>query len=339
MGSFSGGSTGVTINSSEPVSPNSGELWIDNSSDSVYVRNSSNDGWITITPIGNTVESYDTTIGNYTTPTTMSASSLGEISETLTTNQDGLTYNQVSYGSGYSFYSFKAYSGDLRSDGKNVLVHEIRVTYGTAYSRLESATLKFFNEAGSLVHTMSWGEHINSWTAVTSSNVDLNMCRWEMITSRNMSGGATSFTNFKFDVYLATPASVLNNGNTADRCKTQAEANPSFTADLGSSLVCTHYAIYMEADTDETGFDLEYSTDDITYTKIRTLPKTKLINGQWNYVRFNPVTARYIKIKGNSGSAKTLSATQIKIKTNANFPTTHGHNTISATDNTLTLSG
>jgi len=46
MGSFSGGSTGVTINSSQPISPNSGEIWVNNSTNKLYIRNSSNTDWL-----------------------------------------------------------------------------------------------------------------------------------------------------------------------------------------------------------------------------------------------------------------------------------------------------
>ena len=49
MGSFSGGSTGVSINSSEPISPNAGEIWVNNSTNRMYYRNAANSGWIELT--------------------------------------------------------------------------------------------------------------------------------------------------------------------------------------------------------------------------------------------------------------------------------------------------
>jgi len=49
MGSFSGGSTGVSINSSEPISPNAGEIWVNNSTNKMYYRNAANSGWIELT--------------------------------------------------------------------------------------------------------------------------------------------------------------------------------------------------------------------------------------------------------------------------------------------------
>lgn len=355
MGSFSGGSTGLTINSTQPISPNAGELWIDNSSDSVYVRNSTNDGWITITPIGNTVESYDTTIGNYTTPTTVTSSSDATSSSTYPTSASG--------SGGYNGYAniANSYDGNDATDVSNALVYRTDIpswltsTATWDWGSSQTGNLRILykeyraTEANSnfqySTDNASWTTLLNTNTGADNVNVDYlsSSITWRYVRVNRSITSGTYNNNYGLSVYEiskyipSTPN--LYDDNTTTISKTTAEANPSFTADLGSSLVCTHYAIYMEADTDETEFDLEYSTDNITYTKIRTLPKTKLINGQWNYVRFNPVTARYIKIKGNSGSAKTLSATQIKIKTNANLPNSHGHNTISATDNTLALSG
>lgn len=49
MGSFSGGSTGVTINSTQPISPNAGEIWVNNSINKMYYRNAANSAWIELT--------------------------------------------------------------------------------------------------------------------------------------------------------------------------------------------------------------------------------------------------------------------------------------------------
>lgn len=283
--------------------------------------------------------SYSQNIADYTTPTTMSASSLGELSNILTTNQDGKANNYQTFGSGYSISGYKHFSGDMNSTGTDTYVTDIRVTYGTNYT-IQNETFYFYNQAGALITTIGFGAEVNGTTATYSSTgINDYISRWEG-RGRNMSGGFPNLVSIYYDGYNSTPASVLNNGNVADRCKTQAEANPSFTADMGSSTECSHYAIYMEADSDETQYVIQYSNDDVTYTTLRTINATDLTNGAWNYIRFNPVNARYIRIKGNSGSAKTLSATQIKVLNGiTDTVVSHEHLAIDTADTSISLGG
>ena len=74
----------------------------------------------------------------------------------------------------------------------------------------------------------------------------------------------------------------------------------------------------------------------------RTITTSNLTNGQYNYVRFNPVNCNKVRIRGSSGSSKVLAISEIKVKegiTESDIITQHGHKTISSTDTTTGLDG
>ena len=64
-----------------------------------------------------------------------------------------------------------------------------------------------------------------------------------------------------------------------------------------------------------------------------------LINGAYNYIRFNTIRARYLRIYGSSGSSYVMAINEIKVNETLTVPTVHGHLEISPTDTSLSLAG
>ena len=61
----------------------------------------------------------------------------------------------------------------------------------------------------------------------------------------------------------------------------------------------------------------------------------------YNFIRFNVVNARYIRIYGNSGSSLVLASAEIKVlkKTDGELILNHGHLSISNSDTGIELDG
>jgi len=111
---------------------------------------------------------------------------------------------------------------------------------------------------------------------------------------------------------------------------------------MGSSTRMDHVAInYDSGDgTTETQFLVQTSDDNSTWTTQRTINFTQLSNG-WNYIRFTPITVRYVRLYG-TGTSKRLSLRELKVKNSISDTTlyeTHGHKTISTTDTSIGLNG
>ena len=97
--------------------------------------------------------------------------------------------------------------------------------------------------------------------------------------------------------------------------------------------------VYPKSITTETQYKIQWSNDLSTWTDLRLINVSALTNGVYNYIRFNGVTARYIRIYGNSGSSAVMSFNNIRLLEGQDQETTHGHLPISATDVTLSLDG
>ena len=97
--------------------------------------------------------------------------------------------------------------------------------------------------------------------------------------------------------------------------------------------------IYPNVATTETQYKIQYSNDLVTWTDLRLINVSALTNAAYNYIRFNTVTARYVRIYGNSGSSYVMAINEIKIDENSPISTEHGHLEIDPTDVTLALDG
>ena len=97
--------------------------------------------------------------------------------------------------------------------------------------------------------------------------------------------------------------------------------------------------VYPKSLTTETQYKIQWSNDLATWTDLRLINVSDLTNGVYNYIRFNGITARYIRIYGNSGSSAVMSFNNIRILEGEDQEITHGHLEISPTDATLSLDG
>lgn len=131
--------------------------------------------------------------------------------------------------------------------------------------------------------------------------------------------------------------------DTATKWKTTAEANPAVYVDCGSSKNLVGCAIWLDADSTETEITIRCSTD-TSFTaaeNVRTILATALTAGQWNYIRFNLVTARYMQFYGSSGSSLILGFDEVKYltKTDTEVLADLGVISIGVNDTSLALDG
>ena len=129
--------------------------------------------------------------------------------------------------------------------------------------------------------------------------------------------------------------------NTSTVWKTNAEANPSIYADMGSAVNLCALAWYHDSATTETSIKIQSSPNASSWTDERTILVSKLTASAYNYNRFNTVTARYLRIYGNSGSSLVLASAEIKVQkqTDAELLVSHGHLAISNSDTGIELAG
>jgi hypothetical protein len=129
--------------------------------------------------------------------------------------------------------------------------------------------------------------------------------------------------------------------NTSTVWKTNASTNPFIYADMGSAVNLCAIAWYNNAATTETTVKIQTSTDASSWTDKRTVLTSNLVASVYNFIRFNTITARYIRIYGTSGSSLVLSAAEIKVqkKTDAELLISHGHLAISNSDTGIELDG
>jgi len=143
------------------------------------------------------------------------------------------------------------------------------------------------------------------------------------------------------------PASNAVDDNTATYWKSDSETNPNIYVDLtnaASDVNLSQLALYPNADSTETQIKVQYGTNaggTGSWTDLRTINYSDLTNGQYNYIRFNNVIGRYVRIYGNNGAAKVLALNEIKTyePADADVRNLHGHLSISNSDTSLALDG
>lgn len=116
-------------------------------------------------------------------------------------------------------------------------------------------------------------------------------------------------------------------------------ANNWIYVDQGTAKDLTSLTVYPKSTTTETQFKIQWSNDTSTWTDLRTITVSALTNGAYNYIRFNTIRARYLRIYGSSGSSYVIAINEIKVNETLTVPTIHGHLEISPTDTSLALNG
>jgi hypothetical protein len=149
-------------------------------------------------------------------------------------------------------------------------------------------------------------------------------------TAVTASSAATSFAS----------ANAKDN-NTSTVWKTNAETNPSIYADMGSAVNLCALAWYHDSATTETSIKIQSSSNASSWTDERTILTSNLVSGVYNYIRFNVINARYLRIYGVSGSSLVLASAEIKVQkqTDAEVVLSHGHLSISNSDTGIELDG
>jgi hypothetical protein len=140
----------------------------------------------------------------------------------------------------------------------------------------------------------------------------------------------------------ATSFAVANikDNNTSTVWKTNSENNPNVYADMGSTYNLCALAWYHNSATTETTIKIQSSPDASAWTDERTILTSKLTANVYNYIRFNVVNGRYLRVYGTNTS-KILASAEMKVltKTDNQLLTSHGHLSISNSDTTIELDG
>lgn len=291
---------------------------------------------------GGLVLPYDSTIGNYTTPTTLVASSSSQ--EDNATSQQWASFDSQGYNQANPVLCSGA--GPIATGSPAGAPVDITIAWTFQFSRgygWGSGGISVQHDGGETCLAQSSSTSYS--TSGTSSFTGVTGVRgW----GRNYTGSAGGakfhrvIATFTSDLHTQLPISNAKDDSTSTRWMSETEDNPNVSIDMGSSTRMDHLAInYNSGDgSTETQFLVQTSDDDSTWTTQRTINLTQLSNG-WNYIRFTPVSARYVRVYG-TGSSKRLSLRELKVKNSISDTTlyeTHGHKTISTTDTSIGLNG
>lgn len=291
-------------------------------------------------PANSVVMPYDQTISNYTTFATETTSSNGYGANTTT--QFGSLLTNISLGNSANTPSLRTtFSLD---SGTAHDVTNLTVSYkiyaqnnGWRYNQLDMVTS---SGTTTVVPYNSTGD----WDSPTKSYSNSSVSGFISFKLYGRSYYGTDYVQFltcQADYAPIIPSGNLVNDNTSDYWISSAETNPYLTVETGSSSLCDHVALYPSSENTETEVTVDYWNGSAWVT-VRTITMSNLTNGQWNYIRFNPVETQKFRIYGNSGISKELAISEIKVKngiTESNVVMQHGHIAISTTDTSIALDG
>jgi len=194
------------------------------------------------------------------------------------------------------------------------------------------------------------GRAVTNGSSVTSVNqtdvVDdplvINTGESSMVTPKSVTIGDYTTPTAVTSSSAASGFALANikDGNTSTVWKTDSENNPFVYADMGAAVNMCALAWYHDSATTEVTIKVQSSTDASNWTDERTITVSNLVASVYNYIRFNTVNARYLRIYG-TGSSKILASAEIKVqkKTDNELIMSHGHLNISATDTAIELDG
>ena len=290
----------------------------------------------------NLIQTYSETIGDYTTPTTatqktdpISNSGTFYITPNTTSVIDGDSNTKTamwkrSGHTGYQLYDF-----------------------GSSASR--SFSFKFgydMKQGGTCTVYLQYSTDGSSWntqyTASTSSSTETTVTENFTVTARYLKFYVTSSAaseearGYMYECTgLATVNSIFDD-DTSSSFTSPSDTNYWIYVDMGVSSTMSHIAIYHNSSTTETEYAIQTSTNASDWTSVRTITTSNLTTDSWNYIRFNLVSARYVRVYGNSGSAGIIALNGIKVlngQTDNDILFDHAHQSISATDTSLGLDG
>jgi hypothetical protein len=290
---------------------------------------------------------YDQTISNYTTPTTYTAVS-SEYSNPNAVSNTFMDANFNTVGSQGSGSPPAVLQSTNQSTSSNV------VSSGAPVDVTNFVVNARKIDAGYGWELMYWGYNTSSGFvdkgSVGTSNTTYNIGTVSGLISVHVYARAYTLVGIDIDAtasYVNTtpthPISNLTGNNASNKWISGAQVANFFTVDMGSSTRSDHIAIKPDtATTTETQFDIQTSDDNATWTTRRRILKSALTDNAYNYIRFNPVSCRYVKVLGSSGNSGTMAIYDAKVKksiTDDAMSLTHGHLAVNTTDSSLGLDG
>jgi hypothetical protein len=114
---------------------------------------------------------------------------------------------------------------------------------------------------------------------------------------------------------LVEGASKAVDSSTTNKWKSNSEATPTLTVDMGSAIDLADLAIFPHSDTTVTTLGIEISTDNSTFTEMKEVETSDLTNGQWNFIGLSTgISARYVRIKSKDSSNAVLAINEVKVR-------------------------
>lgn len=291
-------------------------------------------------PANSVVMPYDETISNYVTFATETTSSNGS----ATASQQNIGTVPQNHGLGSSANTPSLVMNRELDGGNAHDVTNLYISYtvyannnGWRYHQLDMVT-------SSGTTTVVPYQSVGDWatTTYTHSAASVSGFIGYKMYGRSYYGTDYATVTSCYATWAPTiPSSNLVDDDTTTFWISTEETNPWCTIETGSSSLCDHVAIYPSSDNTETEVTIQYWNGSAWVT-VRTITMSNLTNGQWNYIRFNPITTQKFRIYGNSGLSKKLSISEIKVKngiTESDVVMQHGHILISSTDTSIGLDG
>jgi hypothetical protein len=301
--------------------------------------------------LGTMIQEHDSDIANYTTTLgSISGSSQYPITVSSFTNDDmvdGANSANWNLTDLFLYNNHTTQSWNLKANGDAVyvtkMVYKIRTySWGSWVVQLQDANGNVADSVTISGDSGSWGANGRTFT-----RDNINGMVSKLVVTRT-GGYHLVFGQYFTSPFVITgstiqPLSNIIDGNTSTYMKTNPETNPTLSIDLGSGndAIITQVALYPHTDLDETEIQIQTSSDNITYTTKRTVTVSNLTTSAWNLIRINATNCRYIRVRGSSGTSKTLAFYEIKLKnpSESSLGANHGHSVLDTTDTSLGLDG
>lgn len=161
--------------------------------------------------------------------------------------------------------------------------------------------------------------------------------QWRLLTAYD--GAYPMFRVHQLNVFAETTPAFFLNESSSNYAATTNETHPYFVIDYGSDKLVSGIAIKLHSNNTVDEFKIQWSSDNSTWSDLRTINATTLTADSNEFIRFNPEQCRYLRIYGNDSTAKTLAITQLKSQFFNSFGKIYGHGTISTSDTSLPNSG
>jgi len=369
-----GGGGGIEIDSSEPSTKTAGMIWVDTDSNKTFRRNDDNTAWINLQYVDDgIVLDQSTTFSEFTVPTAVTSVSStkadawytiqGSSSNSWDINGSGSTgrtyknkFLSDSPHLGISFVQIEAYlkhsgsgaqerfyfckgSGNTAGSSK---------TYNGGFTPSVSTSFQVVQSGTSAATTIESGDYFSlggynqyetssakgTTSAVDGSEIQLGTGHYNCAATD--SGSATD-GQFYMKVLQTYASSNLTTAAEGMFWESNAETNPNCVLDWGALKDFGQVALYWGSDSTETQILVQVSSNGSDWTTVRTINSTAFTSGATNYIRFNLINARYIRIYGNSGDSKVL-ACRVDARINPSLGD-HEHIDISTSDTTIPLDG